>query len=66
MKKKQPEFLDVEPQLIPVTEMKLGSSLEQLSLEQLFELLKITLEIESSEQEFRATVPAETNPKTLH
>ncbi len=66
MKKKQPEFLDVETQLIPVTEMKLGSSLEQLSLEQLFELLKITMEIENSEKDFLATVPAETSPKTLH
>lgn len=66
MKKKQHEILEPQTQLVPVSDIKLGSSLEQLSLEQLFELLKIIVEIEDSEQEFFDKFPSEACPKTLH
>ena len=66
MKKKQHEALDVATQLIPVHETKLSTSLEQLSIEQLFELLKITIEIEDSEHDLIKNFPTEASPKTVH
>lgn len=63
-KKKPNEMQDVDVQLIPVTEVKFDSSLEKLSLPQLFELLKIIIEIEESELEVLRQCPHE-NPKRL-
>lgn len=67
MKKKLDPILEPSTQLVPVTqELPLSSSLEQLSLEQLFELLKITLEIEESELDMLTAFSSTSDSKILH
>jgi len=65
-KKKILDIPHVEPQLQPVLPLPLNQSLQQMSLEQLFELFKIIVEIEESEDDIRAYCQNTPKKRVLH